>query len=146
MWGNFCNSYAVYFEHGGTQMKTLKGKSSHWPTKPLCPVCKRRKVFETHSFVSLSASTLIEVCPRKKTVEVDDLKVETSLGILYHGAHDSGIGGQRDIFVRSDIADRVDDQEVEFYFCSTSCLKKFLCDWVDDLETKIETECQKCKK
>jgi len=119
-------------------IKTLKGRQSHWPKKPLCPVCRKQKVFEPHSFVVLGSWTLLADPDGKTAKAAGDLDV--SLELLYHGAHDSGIGDRRDIMVSSKIAESVHGGQVEFYFCSPQCVKKFLCDWVDEFEQKIEKE------
>ena len=117
-------------------MKPLKGDQTHWPTRPICPVCRRRKVFEPHSFVMLSAWALPPDRRKHKArrVDLDDITVE----LYYHGAHDTGIGDRRDITVWSPIADRVHDAEVQFYFCSPKCVKTFLSRWVDAFEQKIQ--------
>ena len=118
--------------------KTIKGKQTYWPTKPLCPVCREHKVFEPHSFVVLSSWTL--VANRRKKIAVQRDCLETTLELMYHGAHDSGIGTRRNIMAGSTIAESIRGGQVEFYFCSPRCVKRFLFNWVDELETKIKKE------
>ena len=66
--------------------------------------------------------------------------LRASLDIIWHGAHDSGVGEDRDIFTTVSLADECHDGEFDIYFCSTTCLRAFLNSWVDALETKIRQE------
>jgi len=123
------------------KLPKLKRKLAHWPTKPLCPVCKKKKVFEPHSFVLLSSFSLLSNRRKKRTFSVDHL--DTSVELMYHGAHDTGVGTRRNIMAQSKIASDVYGGQVELYFCSTKCIRKFFNAWVDDLEKDMKIKTKK---
>lgn len=60
--------------------------------------------------------------------------------ITWHGAHDNGIGEDRDIYAQVYAAEDCRGGQFEMYFCSTSCLRTFFNEWVDKLEDKIKAE------
>lgn len=62
------------------------------------------------------------------------------LDLVWHGAHDGGSGIDPDIHVRVPIAEDTPDGQFEFYFCSTACLRSFLNERVNALESKIQNE------
>jgi hypothetical protein len=43
----------------------IGSKDTHWPTIPLCPICKKAKVLEPHSMAVLNAGALKKI-KRKK--------------------------------------------------------------------------------
>jgi len=65
-------------------------------------------------------------------------RMDGYLGLLWHGAHDGGKGRNREVCCRLDIMRDVLGGQGEIYFCSTTCLRRFLCDCVDALEAKRE--------
>ena len=60
--------------------------------------------------------------------------------VTWHGAHDNGLGKDRDIFTSVYFAEDCEGGQFEIYFCSTNCLRAFFGSWVDALEAKIEKE------
>lgn len=95
----------------------ITGDDEEYPARALCPRCGKRKVWEPHSFAVL--------------------KGEVKFDLTFHGAHDNGIGGNRDVYVGVEIV-RDRSGEFELYFCSPSCLRTFLNDGVDELEARIK--------
>ena len=81
---------------------------------------------------------------RKTPTEFGTQVITTSL--TWHGAHDTGLGKDRDIFCRVDLVKDCIDGEYEIYLCSTACLRKFLASWVDALEEKVRQEKKKIQK
>lgn len=107
--------------------------TDHWPTKPLCPVCKERKVFEPHSFAVLNGGALKGTL--KSAGPASDLY--GFLGLIWHGAHDGGEGLYDGQYEMVPLADNAKDGQFEMYFCSTGCLRKFLNGAVDELESQM---------
>ena len=68
------------------------------------------------------------------------------LDLVWHGAHDGGIGADREICARVQLADDTPRGQFEFYFCSTHCLRKFFNACVDRLEMKISEAGVKLRK
>ena len=99
------------------KLPVLTGDKNSYPTRAICPKCRKRKVFEPHSFAVLSG--------------------EAGLDLTWHGAHDQGIGEHRDIHVGVSVVRDVIGQ-FDLYFCSMKCLRAFLNDCVDELEARIE--------
>jgi endogenous inhibitor of DNA gyrase (YacG/DUF329 family) len=114
---------------------TLAGKTTDFPSKAKCPICKKRKVLEPHSMAIFSGGSIYT---GNKQGIPDNLEGYTSL--IWHGAHDTGIGKDRDIFTRVDFARDTDGGQFEVYFCSTKCMRTFFNQWVDALETKVKKE------
>ena len=119
----------------------LKGDHSAHPNKAVCPQCKKRKVLEPHSMAIFSGGAMY--LGKKKGVP-DGL--EGFVGLTWHGAHDTGLGDDRDIFTRVDFARDCHGGQFEIYFCSTKCLRAFFNAWVDALEVKIKKERQLYEK
>ena len=59
------------------------------------------------------------------------------LSLTWHGAHDGGLGQDRDIYTKVHIADDIRGGQFEIYFCSTACLRSYLNFCVDELENEI---------
>jgi hypothetical protein len=66
--------------------------------------------------------------------------MEAFLYFSWHGAHDSGVGSDREIGATVNIADDVRGGQFDLYFCSTKCLRSYLSFCVDELERKIGLE------
>jgi hypothetical protein len=116
-------------------MPLLRGKQFHFPSRPVCPVCRRRKVFEPHSFAVLSAGAFLKT--RGGFAGPDD-RMEAFLDVTWHGAHDGGSGEHPEIGVRMPVAEDVAGGQFELYFCSTRCLRRFFKDLVDELEHRMQ--------
>lgn len=70
-------------------------------------------------------------------------ELEGFASLIWHGAHDTGIGKDRDIYTVVDFARDTEGGQFEIYFCSTKCMRIFFTRWVDALEAKIEDEKKK---
>jgi len=108
---------------------------SHWPTKPMCPICKNTKILEPHSMAVLTAGAL--KMNRKKDEGTMSKDLDGFLSLTWHGAHDQGQGTDREIGCIVDIFNEVPGGQADLYFCSTKCLRQFLNTCVDELEGKI---------
>jgi hypothetical protein len=113
----------------------VKGKISRWPEEPLCPMCRKARVFEPHSMACIDAGALKVNRKRDTGGPSDDL--DGFLHLSWHGAHDSGMGDDRDIFCNLEVIKDVRGGQGELYFCSTTCLRAFLNACVDALEQQI---------
>jgi hypothetical protein len=114
-----------------------KGKTD-FPDKSICPVCKKNKVFEPHSFAVLDGGALL--MNRKKDEGGPSPNMDGFLNFIWHGAHDGDIGIDSEVDALLPIADEVRGGQFDFYFCSTNCLRTFLNKCVDELENRIEKQ------
>ena len=121
-----------------TSLPVAKGKDANWPSKALCPICGKNKVFEPHSMAVLSAGAIL--MDRKEKVGGPSDEMDGFLNLTWHGAHDGGTGRDQQMWCGVDIARDVLGGQTELYFCSTACLRQFLGDCVDALELKIKRE------
>ena len=116
----------------------VKGKRCYWPTKAQCPICRKQKVYEPHSMAILSSGACL--MNRKEKYGGPSNKMDGFLSLMWHGAHDGGKGRNKEICCNVDIMRNVLGGQGEAYFCSTSCLRKFLKHCVDMLELKMRKE------
>ncbi len=116
----------------------VQGEKSHWPAKSPCPVCRRKKVCEPHSFAALSFGALL--MDRKKDLGGPSPNMDGYLGLTWHGAHDGGQGEEREVYCGLDLAREVRGGQGDLCFCSTACLRAFLNTCVDELEARIAAE------
>jgi hypothetical protein len=117
------------------KLPVVKGKSNHWPKKPLCPICGNHKVFEPHSMAILAAGALL--MDRAKDSGGPSDRLDGFLALHWHGAHDGGKGKVRDVYCAVDIIRDSVGGQADLYFCSTKCLRTFLNACVDELERKV---------
>ena len=117
------------------KLPVVKGKSNHWPKKPLCPICGKNKVFEPHSMAILTAGAVLMDRAKDSGGPSDDL--DGFLALHWHGAHNGGQGKDADVFCGVDIIRDAIGGQADLYFCSTECLRKFLNACVDELERKV---------
>ena len=127
------------------QMKfpLLQGKQTYYPRKALCPQCNEHKVFEPHSMVIFAGGATFSGLKRVKAGSHNQL--ESFVSITWHGAHDTGIGTDRDIHTCVDLVKDSRGGQFEIYFCSTACLRAFFNSWVDALDAKVQRERQKTR-
>ena len=92
-------------------------------------------MLEPHSMAIFAGGALY--AGRKRGVP-DELEGFTH--ITWHGAHDNGLGDDRDIYTAVDFARDCHGGQFEIYFCSTTCLRACFNSWVDALEAKIQKE------
>lgn len=109
----------------------VRGNSTRWPYKPVCPVCGENNIFEPHSFVVLSAGASLMDRDQDTGDSSEDLDGFLRMTMEGQGA-DQGEGCSLDI-----IRDSHGGQG-DLYFCSTQCLRSFLNRAVDELESKVE--------
>ena len=119
-------------------LPVVRGKRSSFPTRALCPVCKRRKVLEPHAMVLLSGGACLRV--KGSSSAGPDEQMTAFLDISSHTAHDSGIGrrDKGDGWVR--IAEDVRGGQFDRAFCSPHCLRQFLGSCVDELEGQMAVD------
>ena len=114
----------------------INGKISNYPTRPICPVCKKKKVFEPHSMVVLEGGACLNT--KRLGVSGPDKNMEGFLSLHWHGAHDKGQGKQRDVYLTKDLATDVEGGQFEFCFCSIKCLKAWFNKILSDFEEEIK--------
>ena len=115
----------------------LKGKTSNYPKKAICPWCKNNKVFEPHSFAVINGGACLKNHEKKFSGPSDDM--EGFLYFAWHGAHteEGGSGKDPDTGGYLEIVNDVIGGQFGLYFCSTECLRAFLNSCVDELEQRI---------
>lgn len=65
-----------------------------------------------------------------------DPRLDGFLSMVWHGAHEGGHGEWRNLSSMVRVADNCRGGQFEMYFCSTDCLRGFLNDCVDRLESR----------
>ena len=116
----------------------LKSQHTEHPKKPICPQCGKRKVLEPHSMAIFEGGALF--MDRKRLNGGFHDQMDGYASIRWHGAHDTGIGQDRDVYTSVDCATDCRGGQFEIYFCSTACLRAFFNSWVDALEAKIRKQ------
>jgi hypothetical protein len=109
---------------------------SDYPQKGICPICRKGKVLEPHSFAALSGGAIL-MNRRNNTGSSSD-KLDAYLDLTWHGAHDNGNGKNREIYTVKYIALDVRGGNFCLYFCSSKCLRSFLNSCVDEFEHSIK--------
>ena len=120
------------------KLPTVKGRTTYYPKKALCPWCQKNKLLEPHSFAILAGGALL--MNRKEKFGAPDDKMDGFLHLSWHGAHDGGQGKDREIGTAVHIAYDVRGGQFDLYFCSTKCLRSYLNFCVDELEKKIRAK------
>jgi hypothetical protein len=115
----------------------IEGSASSYPSKALCPACRKGKVFEPNSFVVMSGGALL--MNRRRRSGGPDASLDGFLDLVWHGAHDCGLGEHREVFFSMPIVKEVRGGQFDLYFCSTRCLRRFLSMLVDALETRMKS-------
>jgi hypothetical protein len=129
-----------------SKFPVIKGKRrNYFPSKPLCPVCGKKKVWEPHSMASISAGALLLLDKREDYWGPSE-DMNGYLYLNWHGAHDGGEGKYREMYLSFDIARDVKSGQFDLHFCSTKCLRSFLNECVDELEDKIDENIKANKK
>jgi len=113
----------------------------YFPKVARCPQCKKRKVLEPHSMAILNGGAFL--MDRKHDCGRMDERLDGFLNLIWHGAHDCGIGEDRDIGALVDVAKNCRGGQFEIYFCSTNCLRTFLNSCVDALESEVQKQKRK---
>ncbi|MBI5026393.1 MAG: hypothetical protein HZC12_06665 [Nitrospirae bacterium] len=113
-------------------------KEGVYPSKAICPWCKKAKIFEPHSFAVLECGAYL--MNRKRDVGVPDKKMDGFLSLIWHGAHNDGKGKDREIDCMLDVVSDVTGGQFGIYFCSTRCLRGWLNAIIDELESKIQKQ------
>jgi hypothetical protein len=111
----------------GMKFPIIKNDESYYPKKGLCPVCKKNKVCEPNSMVVFSGGACLMDKQRKSGGPHQSM--DAFLNIAWHGAHDHGVGKDRDQYRTIDIVEDVKGGQFEFYFCSKKCFK----DWINKI-------------
>lgn len=117
-------------------------RNQKYPKRPVCPICKKNKVWEPHSFVVLWGGAIEKKGRDHYESTIENANIVGVLNLDWHGAHDDGEGEFREIGITVDIVDKATGGNFDLYFCSTSCLREFLNKAVDALEQGMQ-ECMK---
>ncbi len=102
------------------------------PRERLCPWCKTNPVHEPNSMAILNGGAMMMSEDRQSGSM--DQRLDGFLSLIWHGAHDGGVGEWRDFCETVRVADNCPGGQFEIYFCSTACLRAFLNYCVDKLE------------
>lgn len=108
-----------------------------FPPTDACPVCGRVGVGEPNSFAFLSGGASVAA---QNTDPATSVRRHGFLSLVWHGAHDAGVGDDAGIYASVDLAEEVEGGAFELHFCSTACLRAFLNTCVDALEEGIASE------
>ena len=122
----------------------LKGQHANHPKKAVCPQCGNRKVLEPHSMAIFEGGAMF--MDRKRRNGGLHAQMDGFASIVWHGAHDKGVGQDRDICASVDFARDCHGGQFEICFCSTACLRAFFNSWVDALEAKVQKESRRDAK
>lgn len=95
-----------------------------------CVVCKMKGVGEPNGFAFINAGALLEI---GKGVAMPSDQIKAFFSIGYHGDHSN----KSDPSAMLEIVDEPASGQFEFYFCSTSCLRGFFNQCVDELENQL---------
>ena len=107
-----------------------------YPEEPLCPICKKNKVFEPHNFVVLEGGALY-TDERGDSLFPEGMK--GFLDLIFHGHHHENIeDDKKDIYESLYIVKESNSGQFSLYFCSTDCLRNFFNQLVDEFEKKIK--------
>jgi len=109
-----------------------------------CEQCRRKRAKNNNSFAVLSGGACLMNRRKRYGGPHDDM--DGFLDLTWHGDHNGGIGEYQEVFAVVDRARDVRGGQFERYFCSIPCLRRYLNDWVDELETRVKTESAKMKK
>ena len=113
-----------------------------YPKKPICPICRKKKVWEPHSFAVLWGGAMEKKGRDHYSTEIEAKNIVGVLELSWHGAHDDGEGEFREIDSGVEIVDNAPNGNFNLYFCSTSCLREFLNKAVDELERRRNNQGQ----
>jgi hypothetical protein len=105
-----------------------------FPDKPICPWCRKQKVYEPHSMAILNAGAMRQVGKEQYEMATD---TAAFLSLTWHGAHSGGQGQLPEVYTSVEVAAQVASGQFDLYFCSTGCLRGFLNYCVDVLEQQI---------
>jgi hypothetical protein len=120
------------------QEPILQNEDDVFPKNPICPICKKNRIFEPNSFAILTAGALL--VDRETNSSGPDDNLNGFLNLVWHGAH-SNYGGQGihpEVHYMFDIFYDVKGGQGSLYFCSPQCLRQFLNYCVDKLEEGIQ--------
>lgn len=125
-------------------LPVLDGTKESARDEPTCLWCQERPARESNSFVALvGGATLFD---RETEIWSSSEEMEALLELVWHGAHDDGEGADREIYAVAPLVKTWRGGQFRLMFCSTSCLRRFLTSWVDNLEAKIQEQEQREKK
>jgi hypothetical protein len=115
-----------------------------FPKVARCPWCKKGKVFEPHSMAILEGGACL--MNRRTACGGTDDRMDAFLQLTWHGAHDHGIGDDRELYTSVPVAEDCVGGQFELYFCSTKCLRAFLNSWVDELDKRVLQQKKRLRK
>lgn len=122
----------------------ISGDDGDWQ-KPLenliCPICQKNKIGEPHSMVILNGGYYLG--PQYYGPARGKKQITQYWGAIWHGAHDTGEGPWRDLFIPINVVDDLTAIEHRLIFCSTDCLRQFFNLFVDEIDARIQREVKK---
>ncbi|MBI4559232.1 MAG: hypothetical protein HY706_16730 [Candidatus Hydrogenedentes bacterium] len=119
------------------KLPVMEKRPGHYPKKPLCPWCKKRKVWGPHSMAILCGGALGKI--DRDTYAAPTKGLKGFLSLKWHGADDpSGEGEHRYKGVLLYLAEDIYGGYFYLMFCSVKCLRAFLNSCLDEFERRIE--------
>lgn len=113
----------------------IKKNEDAFPKNSICPICKKCKVYEPHSFVFIGGGAL------SLDEEGDSKKSNDMIGYFdfsWHGHHYKNVhDNKKDNYFTMRIVEDSKQGQFGFYFCSTKCLRRFFNYLVDDFEKEL---------
>lgn len=110
----------------------IKAKPPVFPKKPLCPWCKKEKVYEPHAMAILNAGALRRV---RRGAYLPGKDLYGFVSLTWHG---DDTDDHYHEYTSIDIVEKSAYGQFELYFCSTDCLRAFFNYCVDELERNME--------
>lgn len=105
----------------------------------LCAWCRSVQVLEPHSMAVVIGGARLAMDARGRGWG-PSARMRGFLSFCWHGAHDGGIGADRDFDISLPITEDTVGGQFGLCFCSTACLRAFLNFCVDELERGIDQE------
>jgi hypothetical protein len=103
-----------------------KKTKSFFPTNEICPICATNRTNLNSEFYVLNGGALEKI---NQDVSISSDKMEGFLSVQYHPEKDNGNRG-----FNIDIVDQSKGGQFDIYFCSTSCMRQFFNEFIDEIE------------
>lgn len=111
-------------------------QNSDFPRDFICPICRKNRIGEPHSFAVLQGGAMLY---DEEGDSIFPSNLKGFLELIWHGHHDDDIEDEdSDISSFLKIVEESSEGQFGLYFCSTACLRAFFMKLVDDLEEQIQ--------
>ncbi len=96
--------------------------------EPVCPICKKKKVFEPHDFLVLSGGAFLL---NENGDSVFNANLKGFLDLCWHTHNESGK------CIQIKVVNDSTNGQFGLYFCSIECFRTFINEVLGDLERKM---------